>query len=183
VGLDRRLIHRDSSITTTTNRDGRLPRRRPSSYPDLVTDRTSTSGHRRTRRDHASEVAEDYCEAIAELADAAGDCRVVDLAGRFGVSHVTVVRTVKRLERDGLVSTEPYRPVRLTAKGRRLANTCRERHDVVYRFLLAIGVDPRTAAVDAEGLEHHVSPATLARFRAIAEGDRPPAPPRPPAAT
>ncbi len=128
-------------------------------------------------------MAEDYCEAIAELADAAGDCRVVDLAGRFGVSHVTVVRTVKRLERDGLVSTEPYRPVRLTAKGRRLANTCRERHDVVYRFLLAIGVDPRTAAVDAEGLEHHVSPATLARFRAIAEGDRPPAPPRPPAAT
>jgi DtxR family manganese transport transcriptional regulator len=119
-------------------------------------------------------VAEDYCEAIAELADDAGDCRVVDLATRFGVSHVTVVRTVKRLERDGLVTTEPYRPVRLTAKGRRLAASCRERHDVVYRFLLAIGVDPRTAAVDAEGLEHHVSPATLARFREIADGAPPP---------
>jgi DtxR family manganese transport transcriptional regulator len=141
-----------------------------------VSDRTSASGHRRTRRDHASEVAEDYCEAIAELADDAGDCRVVDLATRFGVSHVTVVRTVKRLERDGLVTTEPYRPVRLTAKGRRLAASCRERHEVVYRFLLAIGVDPRTAAVDAEGLEHHLSPATFARFREIADRGAPPPP-------
>ncbi len=121
-------------------------------------------------------MAEDYCEAIAELADDAGDCRVVDLATRFGVSHVTVVRTVKRLERDGLVTTEPYRPVRLTAKGRRLAASCRERHEVVYRFLLAIGVDPRTAAVDAEGLEHHLSPATFARFREIADRGAPPPP-------
>lgn len=131
--------------------------------------RPSPSRHQRTREDHATEIAEDYCEAIAELADESGDCRVVDLAGRFGVSHVTVVRTVKRLERDGFVSTEPYKPVRLTAKGTRLANACRERHETVYRFLLAIGVDPRIAATDAEGIEHHVSPSTLARFRAIAE--------------
>ena len=64
----------------------------------------------------------------------------------------------------GLVSTQPYKPVRLTAKGSSLANRCRERHEIVYQFLLAIGVDPQAAAIDAEGIEHHVSPETLKCF-------------------
>lgn len=110
-------------------------------------------------------------EAIAEIVSVRGACRVVDLAGHFGVSHVTVSRTVGRLERDGLVKTEPYRPIELTAKGARLAASCRERHEVVYRFLLSIGVRPEVARVDAEGIEHHVSASTLACFRAVVEGE------------
>ena len=125
------------------------------------------TAHQRTRRDHASEVAEDYVEAVADLIDRTGECRVRDLAERFGVSHVTVVRTVGRLQADGMVTTEPYKPIELTTNGRRLAKACRERHEIVYRFLLAIGVPAKVAAVDAEGLEHHVSKATLARFRAM----------------
>ncbi len=136
---------------------------------------TPTTAHRRTRDDHASEIAEDYVEAIAALEQEERGCRVTDLARRFGVSHVTVVRTVKRLERDHLVETRPYKPIHLTAKGRRLAATCRERHEIVYRFLLAMGVEDRIAAVDAEGMEHHVSPSTLARFREfVASGNTPP---------
>jgi DtxR family manganese transport transcriptional regulator len=134
-----------------------------------VTERKDMSAYERTRRDHASEIAEDYVEAIAEIVEDAGACRVTDLSERFGVTHVTVVQTVQRLEREGLVTTEPYRPVQLTPAGAALAAACKERHDVVYRFLLAIGVDPAVAAVDAEGIEHHVSSETLARFRAIAE--------------
>ena len=65
--------------------------------------------------------------------------------------------------------TEPYKPIELTAKGRRMARACKERHNIVYRFLLAIGLDEKTAAIDSEGIEHHVSPKTLARFREIAD--------------
>jgi DtxR family manganese transport transcriptional regulator len=137
-----------------------------------VPDRPTTDAHERTRRDHATETAEDYVEAVADLIDAQGECRVRDLANRFGVSHVTVIRVVKRLEREGLVVTEPYRPMELTAAGRRLATACRERHDIVYRFLLAIGVDERVAAIDSEGIEHHVSRQTLDRFREIADSGR-----------
>ena len=115
------------------------------------------------------ETAEDYVEAIADLVDAHGACRVTDLSERFGVSHVTVVRTVQRLEREGLVTTEPYQPLELTAMGQRLAKRCRDRHDIVYRFLLAIGLEERIAAIDSEGIEHHVSPETLERFREIAD--------------
>lgn len=127
------------------------------------------SAHARTRRDHATEKAEDYVEAIADFVEASGACRVTDLSDRFGVTHVTVIRTIQRLERDGLVRTEPYKPIELTSKGLKLARDCRDRHDVVYRFLLAIGVEPGIAAVDAEGIEHHVSDETLERLRAIVD--------------
>ena len=126
--------------------------------------------HRRTRRDHSTETAEDYVEAIAEILAERDACRVVDLSKHFGVSHVTVTRIVARLQDEGFVQTKAYRPIELTAKGRRLAKRSRERHQTVYQFLLAIGVDAVIAAVDAEGIEHHVSPATLDRFKAFVVG-------------
>src|SRR5262245_58395893 len=117
--------------------------------------------HRRTRRDHAVETAEDYVEAIAQVLADKGVCRVVDLARRFDVSHVTVTKIVARLKENGLVVSEPYKPLELTEAGRRLADRSRERHEVVYRFLLAHGVSKAVAATDSEGIEHHVSPETL----------------------
>jgi DtxR family transcriptional regulator, manganese transport regulator len=125
--------------------------------------------HRRTRSDHASETAEDYVEAIAEIIAAQSTCRVVDLAGRFAVSHVTVSRTLNRLASVGLVQTEPYQPVRLTDAGEKLAQQSRHRHETVYQFLLALGVSPKTAAIDTEGIEHHVSPETLRRMEAFTQ--------------
>ncbi|MEM1212459.1 MAG: manganese-binding transcriptional regulator MntR [Planctomycetota bacterium] len=125
------------------------------------------AAHLRTRRDHARETAEDYVEAIAEVAAAGSPCRIVDLTHRFGVSHVTAIKIIKRLEAEGLVTTEPYKPVELTPAGKRLATACRKRHQLVYEFLLKLGVDPTTAATDAEGIEHHLSPKTLARLRAF----------------
>jgi len=121
--------------------------------------------HSRTRSDHATELAEDYVEAIADLIESQGSCRAVDLAVQFQVSHVTVNRTIGRLQRDGYVTTEPYAPIELTKEGRGLARASRKRHEVVYRFLLAIGVEEATAAADSEGIEHHVSPETLAAMQ------------------
>lgn len=129
----------------------------------------SAAAFRRTRSDHAQETAEDYVEAIADVIATNERCRVVDLAERFGVAHVTVIKTVRRLEGEGLVKTEPYRPVELTAKGRRLAKACRERHELVYRFLRELGVSASVAANDAEGVEHHLSPETLKRIRAFVD--------------
>jgi DtxR family transcriptional regulator, manganese transport regulator len=117
--------------------------------------------HARTRRDHATETAEDYVEAIWEFREQRGHCRVTDLAGRFAVSHVTVHRTVARLQRDRLISTEPYGPIELTEAGRELAQRVKQRHETVFRFLVAVGVPEKAATVDAEGIEHHVSDETL----------------------
>ncbi|MFN0137670.1 MAG: manganese-binding transcriptional regulator MntR [Phycisphaerae bacterium] len=120
--------------------------------------------HRRTRKAHHTEIAEDYCEVIARLIDAHGEARAVDIARTLGVTHVTVVRTVARLQKAGLVTSQPYRAIFLTDAGRQLADDSRRRHDAVVRFLIALGVSPRTAETDAEGIEHHVSAETLEAF-------------------
>lgn len=120
---------------------------------------------RTTRESHASETAEDYVELIDTLIVANGEARAVEMARRMGVSQVTVGRTLERLRRDGLVDWEPYRSIRLTDAGTELAQRARERHQVVLNLLLRLGVDPTTAEVDAEGIEHHVSETTLQAIR------------------
>ena len=122
---------------------------------------SGTNRHERTRRDHASETAEDYVEAIDDFISSHGICRLNDLASRFAVSHVTANKTVARLQKEQLVATEPYGPIELTESGRELAASARHRHTIVLRFLIALGVSEKTAAIDSEGIEHHVSDETL----------------------
>lgn len=124
--------------------------------------------HRRTREAHSSEIAEDYVEVIADLIVTAGEARAIDIARRLGVTHVTVAKTVARLQRQGLVTARPYRSIFLTDEGRRLAADAHRRHDIVVRFLKSIGVTEETAQTDAEGIEHHVSRETLAAFERLA---------------
>ena len=120
---------------------------------------------RRSRRDHAFEIAQDYVEAIADLKVSQGEARVTDLARRLGVTHVTVNRTLARLKKNGFVSAEPYRAIFLTEVGHRLAEECKQRHETVTAFLRSLGISERIAELDAEGIEHHVSPETLAAFK------------------
>ncbi len=101
---------------------------------------------------------------IAELIDKTGEARLTDLARGLGVTHVTANQTIKRLQRKGLVTNEPYRSIFLTADGRRLAKESRHRHETVVRFLIALGIPAAIAESDAEGIEHHVSRKTLAAF-------------------
>jgi len=119
---------------------------------------------RRSRRDRATETAQDYVEAIADLAAALGEARVVDLARRLGVTHVTVNRTLGRLQQAGYVNTRPYRSIFLTEAGHRLARECKRRHETVVAFLRSLGISGKVSEMDAEGIEHHVSPETLAAF-------------------
>ncbi|MCM3879058.1 MAG: manganese-binding transcriptional regulator MntR [Vicinamibacterales bacterium] len=122
-------------------------------------------GHsERTRKDHSQELAQDYVEMIAELIAKTGEARLIDLARGFGVTHVTASRTLQRLQRKGLVTTQPYRSIFLTGPGRNLAKESRDRHEVVVRFLISLGVPSNVAESDAEGIEHHVSRETLAAF-------------------
>lgn len=142
--------------------------RKPSPPASVLADvRRQAAGHRTARQQNAAETAEDYVELIDDLIREHGEARAVDLANRLGVSHVTVTKTIQRLQREGLVRTEPYRAIFLQPQGRKLAEVCRNRHELVVNFLLAIGVDEATAQLDAEGIEHHVSEATLAAMATL----------------
>ena len=121
----------------------------------------------RIRRAHQSEVAEDYVEMISDLIEETGEARTVDLATRFGVTSPTVNAIVRRLQRENLVETRPYRSIFLTEAGKALAESSRGRHKIVRDFLVTIGVPETIAEEDAEGVEHHVSDETLAVFAQI----------------
>ena len=117
---------------------------------------------KRTRQQHAQERAQDYVETIADLIANRGEARATDLARSLGVTHATVISAVERLQRGGLVTTQPYRSIFLTQAGRKLAAKVKARHETIVAFLVALGISPSTARADAEGIEHHVSAETLA---------------------
>ncbi len=129
------------------------------------TNTSSADRFQRTRDDHSRENAEDYVELIESLISETGEARAVDLAERLGVSHVTVSKTIQRLQREGYVTSQPYRSIFLTDKGKAVAAASRERHELVLRFLEALGVPGDVAETDAEGIEHHVSEETLNAMR------------------
>ena len=121
----------------------------------------------RIRRAHQSEVAEDYVEMISDLIAETGEARAVDLAARFGVTSPTVNAIIRRLQREDLVETKPYRSIFLTEAGQALAEASKARHQIVRDFLVSIGVPEDIAEEDAEGVEHHVSEKTLQVFARI----------------
>lgn len=144
-----------------------MKRPSPSSSKPRQTLASAAALRRRTREEHSQETAQDYVELIADLIAETGEARAIDLAHRLGVTHVTVGRTIQRLQRVGFVTAQPYRSIFLTDAGRKLAAESRRRHEIVFEFLKSLGVPEKVAQSDAEGIEHHVSPETLAAFRKV----------------
>lgn len=146
-----------------------LPPADPASV-DLAPDaETRSEAFRANRAARQNALAEDYVELIADLLDEGQEARQVDLAERLGVSQPTVAKMLTRLSEEGLVARKPYRGIFLSPAGRQMAEDVRHRHRVVEAFLLALGISPDNARIDAEGLEHYVGAETLEAFRVAME--------------
>ena len=118
----------------------------------------------KVRNAHRTENTEDYLELIAELHNTNGEARIVDIAKRLGIAQATANKTIQRLQAQGYIKREPYRSLFLTLKGQKIASYSKKRHNTVYNFLLNLGLDAKTAEVDSEGIEHHVSKKTLKKM-------------------
>ena len=97
------------------------------------------------------------------------DKRLCALAERFGVSQVTVVTMLKRLKSDGLFDKSPRNQDAPRRDDAFRARRARRRHRMVYQFLLALGADERTAAIDAEEIQPHVSERAIVRLKEFFE--------------
>jgi DtxR family manganese transport transcriptional regulator len=137
---------------------------RSAAMPGLPAEPTQARRFGKTRTALATALLEDYAELIADLLATDGEARPTDIARRLGVSHATAIKTITRLKREGLATARPYRGVFLTEAGERLATRVKARHRVVVDLLMALGVPAEAAEQDAEGIEHHVSNATLHAF-------------------
>lgn len=121
----------------------------------------SKSQYSNIRNQNKNEILEDYVEAIQEISEIKGDVKNADLAIHFGVSQATINKNLKRLITSKLATSEPYRSIFLTNEGKKLAAISKEKHNVVYQFLIKLGVSKKIAQYDSEGIEHHVSDETL----------------------
>ena len=108
-----------------------------------------------------SQTAEDYLERIHELIEEKGYARVVDIASSLRVKQASVTSMVQKLAELGYLNYEKYRGLVLTEKGRAIAAGVQRRHETLARFFSLFGLAQETQQKDIEGIEHHLSPATV----------------------
>ena len=111
--------------------------------------------------DMPSQSAEDYLERIYELIEGKGYARVVDIASSLKVKQASVTSMVQKLGESGYLKYEKYRGLIMTDKGREVAQKIRNRHETLSRFFSLFELDDETQRQDIEGIEHHLSPATV----------------------
>lgn len=116
---------------------------------------------------------EDYLETIYVLVNeqgvARGTARSSDIAERMGVHKSTVTTALHALGSRGLVNYTPYKPVSLTADGRRRGRELLRRHKALHGFLVhVLRIDEETAEETACRMEHVIPPAVMERFNDFA---------------
>ncbi len=112
---------------------------------------------------------EDYLETVYLLIDSKGSACVRDVASSLNVKMPSVVKAIHELKSLELVTQEPYSSIELTPKGERLAKIVLGRHNLLYSFLIKLGVSPQTADEDACRMEHILSAETLDKIRTYTE--------------
>jgi len=113
--------------------------------------------------------AEDYLRSIYEIMKRKGFARVKDIARELNVKPSSVVEMLKKLREMNLVIYEKYEGVRLTDKGKEVAEVTKRKHETFRRFLELILVPRDVALRDAHILEHKLHPKTILQFTRFVE--------------
>lgn len=101
--------------------------------------------------------AEDYLETILILYNRRGTVHAIDIANELAFSKPSVSVAMKNLRENGYICVNENNEITLTESGRKIAETIYERHTLLSNWLVALGVDPKTAAEDACRMEHVIS--------------------------
>ncbi len=98
-----------------------------------------------------------YLEAIYVLLQKSEKIRAIDIGAYLGYSKPSVSRAVGILKRSGYISVDSEGYISLEESGRAMAEQLYERHTVLTKMLMALGVDEETATEDACRIEHVIS--------------------------
>ena len=112
------------------------------------------------------ESGEMYLETILILSMHKQSVRSIDVAEMMSYSKPSVSRAIGLLKKNGLVETDSAGLIKLTAAGEEKAKSIYERHTVLTRLLINLGVDEKTAADDACRIEHYISDQTFNAIKA-----------------
>ena len=111
------------------------------------------------------ESAENYLEAVLMINNKKGYARSIDVANELGYSKPSVSVAMKKFREDGYITIDSEGKITLTEKGEVIAKRVYERHQVIAKALIAIGVDEETAYEDSCKIEHDISNETFEKLK------------------
>ena len=103
------------------------------------------------------ESGEMYLETILVLKNRKGAVRSIDVANEMGYSKPSISRAVSHLREGGYLDMDEDGYLTLTSSGLEVASKIYDRHNVLSRMLMYLGVDEKTAVEDACRMEHVIS--------------------------
>ncbi len=112
------------------------------------------------------ESAENYLEAILMIQNKKGSVRSIDVANELSFTKASVSVAMKGFREEGYITTDEDGSILLTEKGRQIAEKVYERHRVIAKALMALGVDEETALSDSCKIEHDLSAETFEKLKA-----------------
>ena len=114
---------------------------------------------------HIQESGEMYLEAIYVLWNKTGNVRAIDISQHLGYSKPSVSRALGILRSGGYITVDESSHIHLTDSGRAVAEKIYERHDILSKMLMSLGVREETAITDACRLEHAISDESFAAIK------------------
>ncbi len=118
------------------------------------------------------ESGEDYLETILMLESRTGAVRSIDIATELGYSKPSISIAMRRLRENGYIDVDEHKDIRLTDRGREVANRMYERHLLLTEILTALGVPEENAAREACKIEHDISAETFSCIKSFYERNR-----------
>ena len=112
------------------------------------------------------ESAEMYLETIYLLSKQRGQVRSIDVAEHMGYSKPSVSRAVGLLRQGGYITTDHDGSLTLTDEGKAVAEKIIERHTILSKLFIHLGVGAAVAAEDACKIEHIISDETFNAIKA-----------------
>lgn len=111
------------------------------------------------------ESAENYLEAILMIKRTKGYARSIDVANQLGFSKPSVSVAMKSFREEGFITVDPDGSLNLTEKGMAVATKVYERHEVIAKALITLGVSEKVAYEDSCKVEHDISDETFLRLK------------------
>lgn len=111
------------------------------------------------------ESGENYLEAILNIRKRSGACRSVDIARELGFSKPSVSIMMRDLREHGFIEIDEFNDISLTNSGMEIAISISERHEIIAKVLIMLGVPDDIALTDACKIEHDLSPASFERIK------------------
>lgn len=115
------------------------------------------------------ESGEMYLETIYILYKSKSSVRSIDVAEYMNFSRASVSRGIGLLKKQDFILMDKGGYITLTEKGVKTAEKIYERHTVISKMLMAMGIDEETATKDACRIEHVISDKTFETMKHHAE--------------